>query len=85
MKSKEYKGRIYTETEMQAAEKLIRLELTLGREWFRELPNSWHSLTRSDFIKEWEAYFSRMLGDAEMKTDNQLLLYCYRRWSRIHD
>lgn len=61
MKRKDYTGRRYSEAELAAADCLLRLELTLGREWFARV-ESWQSVTPERLLQEWESYFGRMLG-----------------------
>jgi len=70
----DYTGREYTEQELQAADKLLRLELTLCRDWFRQhCPrNSWTDVTAHQLCQEWDRYFLRMVGEA-MTTDDKSL------------
>lgn len=70
MKQKTYQGLRYTQDMIAAANSLLRLELKLGREWFAR--HHWQSLTADDFKREWSAYFERMIGEADMSTDENL-------------
>jgi len=65
MKKKGYTGRRYVEEEIAASNRLIRLELTLGREWFARNGNP-QAIGPARLEQEWESYFGRMLGDAEV-------------------
>ena len=65
MKHKKYDGRRYSDEEILLANRLIRLELTLGREWFERIGN-WQAIPPARLESEWESYFGRMLGDAEI-------------------
>lgn len=70
MKQASYTGRIYTAEDIAAADRLLRLELKLGREWFAR--RDWKSLTPASIRAEWESYFGRMIGGAEMVNDSDL-------------
>lgn len=70
MKKPDYTGYSYSPAEIAAASKLLRLELSLKREWFSR--NEWASLTPSDLAKEWHDYFDRMIGGAEVSNENEL-------------
>jgi II/X family phage/plasmid replication protein len=76
-KKPDYSGRIYTENELLIIDRLLRLELKLGSQFFRELKQRkaikhWTEIT-PDFLKaEWMQFFSRMIGDSEMTNDNDL-------------
>lgn len=70
MKQREYSGRQYSAAEIEDANRLLRLELTLGREWFRR--NEWLSRNPDDLKAEWHSYFERMIGDAEMSAEDQI-------------
>lgn len=65
----------YTDNQLKAAEKLLRLELTLGSQWFRRnCPGgSWEEITSYQLADEWEKYFSRMIGTTEI-VDQQTLI-----------
>lgn len=70
LKQKTYEGHQFTATELEKANHLLRLELKLGREWFSR--NDWKHQTSQTLKAEWESYFMRMIGSAEM-TDNSNL------------
>lgn len=70
MKKPDYTGYSYSPLEIQAASRLLRLELSLKREFFSR--NDWRQLTPSDLTKEWRDYFDRMIGGAEMSNETDL-------------
>lgn len=70
MKQKTYTGRPYTEADIISAEKILRLELRLGRLFFHR--NPWQSLTPYDLKNIWTNYFSRMIGDTSMTNDIEI-------------
>lgn len=70
-KQRGYTGREYSETELLAAERLVRLELMLRRDWFKRNGN-WWELTADDLRKEWAEYFERMTGDKVIKSEREL-------------
>lgn len=70
MKNPKYTGRMYSPEEIAAANCLLRLELKLAREWFAR--HDWLELTPAIIRAEWESYFGRMIGGAEMPNDNDL-------------
>lgn len=70
MKSPSYNGHMYTAEEIHAANRLLRLELKLGREWFAR--NPWLEQTPESLKNEWENYFNRMIGGVEMPADMSL-------------
>lgn len=70
LKQKTYSGHMYSAEEVSAADRLLRLELTLGREWFAR--NPWLSATADALREEWEDYFGRMIGGADMAADCDL-------------
>lgn len=56
-----------SDEKLQAASRLLRLELSLRRHWFQRISRKpWHSLTPSDLAHEHEAYFSKLIGDCEV-------------------
>ena len=65
----------YTENQLRAAEKLLRLELTLGAQWFRRhCPGgSWEEITSFQLADEWDKYFSRMIGNTEIVNQETLI------------
>lgn len=70
MRQPKYDGRRYTVEEIELAKKILRLELRLGREWFRR--NSWLEVTPDELRREFHSYFDRMIGGAEMGAGNDL-------------
>lgn len=70
MKKKTYTGRTYTEFEHDLADRLLRLELKLGREFLDR--HDWKTLTPEALRAQWENYFMRMIGDSEIKTDSDI-------------
>lgn len=70
MRQPAYSGRQYSPDEIQAADRLLRLELKLAREWFRR--HDWLTVTPDDLKAEWESYFGRMIGEAEMSGEQDL-------------
>lgn len=73
-KQKNYTGRTYTPAEMAQANRLLRMELTIGAQSLREerLGKPWHELTNGDLFEAWEEYFGRMVGDVEITNDATL-------------
>ncbi|SFQ86382.1 phage/plasmid replication protein, gene II/X family [Halopseudomonas formosensis] len=65
-----YTGRQYTRDEIDQANRLLRLELTLGREFWNR--NDWKACTAETLRMQWHDYFDRMIGGAEVTTDNDL-------------
>lgn len=76
LKQKDYTGRPYTDIEQKLANKLLRLEETIGCQYFerkaREYGIKWHQLTPDMLIAEWQSYFNRMIGTAEMTKDTDI-------------
>lgn len=70
MKKPDYSGRLYSPEDITAANKILRLELKLGREWFAR--NPWSTVTPEQLRQEWKAYFDRMIGGTEMASDNDI-------------
>jgi II/X family phage/plasmid replication protein len=62
-----YGGRRYTKAELVAVDRCLRLELTLGSQFWRErVGMPWYELTKKQHL-EWHAeYFNRMLGNVEV-------------------
>lgn len=65
-----YSGRQYTRDEITAANRLLRLELTLGREFWNR--TDWRTCNAESLRMQWHDYFDRMIGGAEVTTDNDL-------------
>ncbi|MDD2661357.1 MAG: phage/plasmid replication protein, II/X family [Methylococcales bacterium] len=73
LKKKDYSGRQYSDSERSMINRLLRLELRLGAQWIRERAGKkWFELTPNDLKKEWKDYFQRMIGDADMKTNDDV-------------
>lgn len=70
MKKPDYSGYPYTAQQIADAHQLLRLELTLAREWFAR--HDWKTVTPAQLKNEWDDYFGRMIGGAEMKTESDL-------------
>ncbi|MEB3736244.1 hypothetical protein ULF88_24125 [Halopseudomonas pachastrellae] len=62
-----YTGRQYTRDEIDQANRLLRLELTLGREFWNR--TDWKACTAETLRMQWHDYFDRMIGGAEVTTD----------------
>lgn len=69
-RQRSYTGRQYTAEEVERAGRLLRLELTLGREFWAR--NDWQGFTGHELAGQWDSYFGRMIGDAEMTKDADL-------------
>jgi len=67
-----YNGRVYRPHEIEAAEKLLRLELTLGSKWISRHGEPWYDITAQQLTREWDGYFTRMIGDQVMANDNDV-------------
>lgn len=66
-------NKTYFPDEIILASRLLRLELKLGSQFWRERSiKPWHQWTSKDFDNEWENYFGRMIGNAEMTNDVEL-------------
>lgn len=65
-----YTGRQYTPDEITQANRLLRLELTLGREFWNR--TDWKACSAEMLSHQWHEYFDRMIGGAEVTTDNEL-------------
>lgn len=65
-------GRVYSPGEIEAADRLLRLELTLGAQWWRErAPGHWWEVTADHLVAQWRAFFERMLGTTELDMTDQ--------------
>jgi II/X family phage/plasmid replication protein len=62
----------YSLEQIEKANRLLRLELTLARQYFAELQDGWQSLTPERLKEIWQNYFNRMIGGADMTNDNTL-------------
>lgn len=70
MKKPTYDGYPYTQEQISAADRLLRLELKLGREWFSR--HDWQTVTPATLRNEWNDYFGRMIGAAEVKSHDDI-------------
>lgn len=70
MKKPDYTGCDYTAQEIADANRLLRLELKLGRAWFER--HDWLTLKPEELKAEWSSYFERMIGDADMTGEDEL-------------
>lgn len=71
MNKKGYDGYQYSDQQIEQAGHLLRLELTLGSQFWRERAD--FKTADANFLREqWESYFGRMLGAETVKTDNLL-------------
>lgn len=62
----------YSAEEQQSADRLLRLELKLAGQWWRERAGcSWHEVTADRLRAEWQDYFLRMVGTVEIEMDEQ--------------
>lgn len=63
-------ARFYTPQEIHLAKGLLRLELTLGSQFWRLLKTNrslhWYNITPEFLTNEWKEYFNRMIGGADM-------------------
>lgn len=74
MKKRDYTGRVYSTVELAIIDCLLRMELRLASQYWRERAvKSWYDYILDDFVWEWESYFNRMVGDADMATVSDLL------------
>ena len=70
-----YDGRIYTDQEVQLANHLLRLELTLGAQFFRERRYNdmhWFEFQPGDLAEIWNDYFEKMIGDSTVMNEETL-------------
>ncbi len=69
MKKKGYTGYQYSAKEIESANRLLRLELSLKGQWFRENRSGkpWYRLTENDLTREHDTFFMRMIGDGEIE------------------
>lgn len=72
-KTIEQTAREYSLEEVQLANGLLRLELKLGSQFWRERSvKKWFEFSYSDLHAEWESYFSRMIGGAEIMSESDV-------------
>jgi len=70
MRQRGYDGRQYTPQEIAAADRLLRLELRLGREFWAR--NVWKGFSAEQLRAQWLEYFGRMAGETEVTEDTDL-------------
>lgn len=77
MRRNDYDGCRYDDISILAANRLLRLELKLGREFFRaHAPCVWYEMTPAMLRKEWKNYFEKMLGEVTVMCDRDLIARC---------
>jgi hypothetical protein len=68
------KGRVHlTFEQMEAANKVLRLELKLGARWFRRNPGNWFEISSEQLSQIHSDYFSRFFGSVEVADMGKLL------------
>ena len=71
MRQNDYDGRPYNADEIEQASLLLRLELSLRAQWWRERSGRpWHEITPEQLKTGWRTYFERMMGDVEVTEMN---------------
>jgi len=65
-----YTGLDYTAADIDLAGRLLRLELTLGRNFIVQRGGDWWDIGNGELFELWEEYFGRMIGDAEMTEES---------------
>lgn len=68
-----YSGVVYSQDDLQKADSLLRLELRLGREWFRR-EKPWYRLTWAELLAQHEQYFGRMVGVEQVEVTDMGLV-----------
>ena len=71
MNLKSYEGKQYSIRQMAAADRLLRLELTIGAQTLRQFTH-WSDLSPADLANYHTHYFGRMIGDSEMTDIDKL-------------
>ena len=71
MHLKTYRGKQYSIKQIEAATRLLRLELTIGSLTLHEIGH-WSNLSKTDLLNYFTTYFSRMLGDSKMTDTTKL-------------
>jgi hypothetical protein len=73
-KRADYTGRAYSDEELYALARVLRLELSLKAQWWRErAPCPWHEMSEAALTAQWAEYFGRMVGAVEMTDENEML------------
>lgn len=62
----------YTPEEVELLQKVIRLELKLGRHWFQRQDKKWFELTVQDLEQQHNDFFNDVVGDLEVPTMDNL-------------
>lgn len=62
LKQSTYTGCRYSESDLELAHRLLRLELRLGSKFFHQLQMPWYLLKWSDLKEQHDSYFMRMVG-----------------------
>ncbi len=71
MRKSGYSGRMYTQGEVECADRLVRCEIELRRHHFARCGKSWWEITAGELLREWDEMFGKMLGEVEL-TDSTL-------------
>lgn len=72
----------YDLEKLSLASGLLRLELKLGAQYWRErIACKWHDIKSDDLASEWRSYFSRMIGGAEIMSEQDI----YKRLLNVVD
>jgi len=70
-------GAIFTDEEINLAQRLLRLELRLGSQWWGQTATkSWWEYTESDFDQIHAAYFRPLIGNAEVTEMTDIKKQC---------
>ncbi|WP_201092828.1 phage/plasmid replication domain-containing protein [Thiocystis minor] len=71
LRNKNYRGPEYSPEQLMGANALLRLECTIGAQWWRERAGKhWLEITAEDLKNKWANYFHRMLGTSEITEMN---------------
>jgi II/X family phage/plasmid replication protein len=63
----------YTAEELSLVERLLRLELKLGRHWFQRQSKPWHKFKASELEAEHSKFFKDIIGSIEVPTMDTLI------------
>lgn len=64
-RSRNYDGRVYNEQEMCMADRLLRLEVSLGAQWWRRMLSegvNWWDVSPGLLIEAWRTFYEPILG-----------------------
>lgn len=75
-RKKDYNGREYSPAEVDAACRLLRLELKLARHWWDRHDKPWWAVSAGELRNAWSAFFELMVGDVSMNDNDKLRLRC---------